>query len=56
MQKFIAKVGLTHHVVKVFEAEVNAWLEQGWHFVDVSVDKKGLRIICQAVLEQDNQP
>lgn len=53
MQKFITRIGFTRHAVKEFELEINNLLENGWHFVDVSVTKQGLRFLCQAVLEQD---
>ena len=50
MQKLIVRVGLTRHVVKEFEADVNALLEQGFHLVNFNVEKHWFRIFCTAVL------
>ena len=50
MQKIVAKVGLTRHVVKEFEDEINSLCEAGWTVKYFCVEKKFLRLVCQAML------
>ena len=53
MQKLVSKIGLTRHIVKEFEIEVNSLLETGWHLVTISIEQRHLRIVCMAVLHLD---
>lgn len=56
MEKFIARLGLTRHIVHRFEQEVNFWLQQDWKVVTSDISKHGLRIVCQALLGKDDPP
>lgn len=52
MQKLIIKVAMFRRGVERFEAEVNEYLNNGWS-VDadsLSVEKRGFRIICKAIV------
>jgi len=54
MQKIITKIGLFRGIVKEFQCEVNCHLAQGWKILDLDIDKKGLRLICWAILDKSN--
>ncbi len=55
MQKLIARVGFTRHVVNQFEEEVNALLDRGWTLVHFGVEKGIFRIFCNALLSDPAQ-
>lgn len=51
MQQVVAKVGLGRRVVREFQDEVNALLNQGFRLQRFTVEKKGLfKIFCTAIL------
>lgn len=52
MTQIITQVALFRTGVKKFEQEVNAMLDAGYTIQQISIEKRGLRIICLAVLEQ----
>ena len=50
----VTRVVLTRFGVRRFEREVNGLLFSGkWELADVSVKKRGLRIVCVAVLKEN---
>jgi hypothetical protein len=52
MQKLVTKVALFRRGVRKFTEEVNLLLEDGWRIANISIEKRGLRIICCALLEK----
>lgn len=50
MQKLITRICWTRRGVDVFTDEVNGHLEEGWNLVSLSIEKKGLRIVCFAIV------
>lgn len=49
-QLLITRIAWTRHGVNDFTEEVNEYLEQGWVVQDLSIDKKGFRFVCYALL------
>ena len=55
MTQIITQVALFRRGVKKFEEEVNAMLDAGYTVQQISIEKRGLRIICLAVLVQNQK-
>lgn len=53
-QKLIVNVGLARRIVRIWEDRVNTLLLQGWKVVDHKLEKRGLRLLCSALLEKSN--
>lgn len=51
-QKLITRVALLRIGLCKFEDEVNKHLADGWVTNTLSIDKRGLRIVCSALLEK----
>ncbi len=51
--KLITQVALFRFGVKRFEREVNSHLEEGFSLDKISIEKKGLRFLCWALLKKD---
>ena len=54
--KLITKVALTRFGVLKFTEEVNAAFADGWRlcdYFDITIKKKGVRIICKALLTNE---
>lgn len=51
MEKIVVKVGLTRRITRLFQEEVNTLLAEGYKIKSLSVEKKGLKILCTAWLE-----
>lgn len=49
-QLLITRIAWTRHGVNDFTEEVNEYLEEGWVAQDISIEKKGLRFVCYALL------
>ena len=52
MQKIVTKIAFSRLGVRAFERLVNRHLADGWAARTVSVDKRGLRFVCVALLER----
>lgn len=52
-QKVISHVALTRIGVRCFTSEVNDALTSGYTLKEVKIEKRGLRIVCFAVVEQN---
>lgn len=50
MEKLITRICWTGCGVRLFTDEVNAHIEEGWSISVLNIDKKGLRIVCYAIL------
>lgn len=49
-QLLVSRIAWTRHGVNDFTAEVNEYLGDGWVAEDISIEKKGLRFVCYALL------
>jgi hypothetical protein len=49
-QLLVSRIAWTRHGVTDFTDEVNCHLEDGWVAQDISIEKKGLRFVCYALL------
>jgi hypothetical protein len=50
MQKLITRICWTRRGVSQFTDEINSHLEEGWNLSGFSIEKKGFRFICYALL------
>jgi len=51
MNKIIIQIALFRRGVKKFEKEVNSLLSQNYKLKSISVEKRGFRFVCLAILE-----
>lgn len=50
MQKLITRICWTSRGVDLFTNEINTHIEDGWDISSVTIEKKGFRFICYAIL------
>lgn len=50
MQKLITRICWSNFGVSAFTDEVNGYLEEGWGLASFSIEKKGLRFVCFAII------
>lgn len=51
MDKVIIQIALFRRGVERFEKDLNKLLSEGYKLKSVTVEKKGLRFVCMAVVE-----
>jgi len=49
-QLLVSRIAWTRHGVDAFTEEINDYLDENWIVQDVSIEKKGLRFVCYALL------
>ena len=54
MFKLVTQVALMRGGVRRWENKVNKLMEEGWEPQSVSIDKKGLKMICIALLKKSD--
>jgi len=50
MQKLMTRICWTRYGVDRFTNEINNHLEEGWNLSAFSIEKRGLRFVCFAIL------
>lgn len=52
MQKLISRIAWFRRGVRLFTNDVNEHLKAGWKVSDISIEKRGFRFVCYALLSK----